>query len=316
MNSAAPILAQDDPNTGAAPPGPSKHIVDVLIEERAPRLAASRIWPVARPALYATLNYERARAMADAIQPMRGGDALRYISKLLEVKVEASGLDRVQREGSFLVLANHPTGIADGVAVYDALHPLRPDAMFYANSDAQRVCPRFDDVLIPVEWLPAKRTRERTRQTLKMTEDAIAAGKPIVIFPAGRIARMRQGQLVDREWMASAASLARKYKLPILPMHVSGPFAFWFHFFNGFSPELRDMTLFHELLNKRGKTFELICGPPIPHEHASGEATSAARRLKYYVENVLPNAPDIPFDPEGPECPWRDPPATGVAAGA
>jgi len=35
--------------------------------------------------------------------------------------------------------------------------------VFYANSDAHRVCPRFDETLIPVEWVAAKRTRERTR---------------------------------------------------------------------------------------------------------------------------------------------------------
>ena len=136
----------------------------------------------------------------------------------------------------------------------------------------------------------------------------IEAGKPIVIFPAGRLARLREGVLTDPEWMASAASIARKYALPIVPCHVAGPYAFWFHTFSKFSAELRDITLFHELLNKRGKTYELTVGPGIPPEHSTGDATQGIRRIKYYVERVLPNAPDIAFDPEGPECPWRDPP--------
>ncbi|MEJ0059242.1 MAG: hypothetical protein WDM79_06605 [Terricaulis sp.] len=33
-----------------------------------------------------------------------------------------------------------------------------------------------------------------------------------------------------------------------------------------------------------------------------------------YVERVLPHAPDIPFDPEGPACAWRDPPKPAPAA--
>src|SRR5436309_625719 len=139
-----------------------EHIVDRLIEERAPRLAAAGAWPLIRPLLYALLDYGKARRMADAIAPLGGRAALQFVSNLLSVQVETRGLERIPRQGPFIGVANHPTGIADGVAVWDALSPLRPDLMFYANSDAQRVAPAFGEVLIPVEWVEAKRTRERT----------------------------------------------------------------------------------------------------------------------------------------------------------
>jgi putative hemolysin len=286
----------------------AKHIVDVLIEERAPKLSASAAWPLLRPALYTILNYDKAVRMADMIAPMSGREALESISNLLSVKLEVRGLERMPKDGAFLILANHPTGITDGIALYDAVKHKRPDILFYANSDAERVCPRFGETLIPVEWVLAKRTRERTRVTLKMTDEAFAANRPLGIFPAGRLARMRDGRLLDPEWMPTAASLARKYELPILPVHMSGPYSFWFHSFAKFSAELRDITLFHELLNKQGKTYKLTFGPLIGAEHASGDSTSVIRKLKYYVERVLPHAPDTPFDPAGPECDWRDPP--------
>lgn len=285
-----------------------KHIVDVLIEERAPKLSSSAAWPALRPVLYSVLNYNKAVRMADMIAPMSGREALESISDLLSVKPVATGLDRMPKDGAFILLANHPTGITDGIALYDAVKPARPDVLFYANSDAERVCPRFNETLIPVEWVLAKRTRERTRLTLKMTDDAFKANRPLAIFPAGRLARMRDGQLLDPEWMPTAASLARKYELPILPVHMSGPFSFWFHTFAKFSAELRDITLFHELLNKQGKTYKLTFGPLIPHEHATGDAANVIRKLKYYIERVLPHAPDTAFDPSGPECDWRDPP--------
>jgi putative hemolysin len=286
----------------------AKHIVDVLIEERAPKLSSGPLWPIVRPPLFALLNYDKAVRMADMIAPMGGREALESIAQLLSVKLEVSGLERLPRAGAFIILANHPTGITDGIAVYDAIKMVRPDAKFYANSDAQRVCPRFDDILIPVEWVLAKRTRERTRVTLKMTDEAFAENRPLMVFPAGRLARLRNGVLTDPEWMPTAVSLARKYELPIVPCHVAGPYAFWFHTFSQFSQELRDITLFHELLNKQGKTYRLTFGPLIPADHASGDATSISRRIKHYVERVLPNAPDTPYDPEGPECQWRDPP--------
>jgi putative hemolysin len=283
------------------------HIVDVLIEERAPKLSSSAAWPILRPVLYTILNYDRAVRMADAIAPMGGREALEYVSQLLSVKLDVSGLERVPASGPFLLLANHPTGITDGIAVYDAVKRARPDMLFYANSDAHRTCQGFMDNLIPVEWVLGKRTRERTRLTLKMTEQAFTEGRPIMIFPAGRLARVREGRLVDREWAATAASLARKYAVPILPCHMAGPYSFWFHAFAAFSAELRDITLFHEFLNKQGKTYRLMFGPLIPPEHAAGDATSVIRRIKHYVERVLPADSVAPFDPAGPECQWRDP---------
>ncbi|MGE0293596.1 MAG: 1-acyl-sn-glycerol-3-phosphate acyltransferase [Hyphomonadaceae bacterium] len=288
----------------------SKHIVDVLIEERAPKLSHGAAWPILRPVLYTVLNYGKAVRMADAIAPMSGRDALESISDLLSVKLDVSGLERMPRKGAFLILANHPTGITDGIALYDAVKHARPDILFYANSDAERVCKRFNETLIPVEWVASKRTRERTRVTLKMTDEAFEAKRPLGIFPAGRLARQRDGVLLDPEWMPTAASLARKYELPILPVHMSGPYSFWFHTFAQFSAELRDITLFHELLNKQGKTYKLRFGPLIPWEHANGDSTSVIRKLKYYIERVLPHAPDRPFDPAGPECDRRDPPRT------
>ena len=302
------MTTADAVNSSSSQAEGAKHIVDVLIEERAPRLSSSAAWPIARPVLYQLLNYDKAVRMADAIAPLGGREAMEFISDLLSVKLHLSGLERLPKDGAFILLANHPTGITDGIAVYDAVKQVRPDVLFYANSDAQRVCSRFDEVLIPVEWVLSKRTRERTRVTLKMTEQAFSENRPLMIFPAGRLARVRDGLLTDPEWMPTAISLARKYELPIIPLHVSGPYAFWFHTFSRISPELRDITLFHELLNKQGKTYQLKFGPPIPPEHAAGDATSVTRKIKHHVERVLPHAPDAPFDPEGPECPWRDPP--------
>jgi putative hemolysin len=272
------------------------HIIDVLIAERAPKLSASPAWLVLRPLLYAFLDYQKARRMADAIAPLPGHAAMAHVSKLLSVKVTAPGLDQLPATGRLIVVCNHPTGIADGMAVYDALKVVRPDICFYANSDAHRVSPSLDAVLIPVEWVEAKRTRERTRQTLLLTRLALEAKRCLVIFPSGRLARRQpDGRLADPPWAPSAISLARKYQTPIVPLHVAGPCSNLFHFFNRFSDELRDITLFHELLNKRGRAFTLTIGKPIPPAVLDGDVTEATRRLKAYVERVLPLDPDQTF---------------------
>jgi putative hemolysin len=280
----------------ASRPGYHDHIVDVLIAERAPKLSGSVLWPLIRPPLYQLLDYARARKVADQIAPLPGRASMELLSELLAVKLEVRGLEHLPRQGRLVAICNHPTGLADGIAVYDALKGARPDLCFYANSDAHRVSPGFDDVLIPVEWVEAKRTRERTRETLIRTREALEAERLLVIFPAGRLARRQaDGTLADPEWQASAISIARKYEVPIVPLHLAGPWSGLFHFFNGVSQELRDITLFHELLNKQGRAFRLTLGPPIPPLALDGDAAEVTQRLKGYVERELPAGAERPF---------------------
>ena len=277
-------------------PASRAHIIDVLIAERAPKLAATPAWPLLRPLLYRALGYGKAVRMADAIAPLSGAAALDHVARELQLKVSACGLERIPPRGRAILVCNHPTGIADGMAVYDVVKPLRPDLCFYANSDAHRIAPRLSDVLIPVEWVAAKRTRERTRETLLLTRQAMDHERLLVIFPAGRLARRRpDGQLSDPPWQPSALSIARKYEAPIVPVHLKGPWSALFHFFDGFSTELRDMTLFHEFLNKQGRRFSLTVGRPIAPQALDADTGAATVDLKSYVERSLPADPDRPF---------------------
>ncbi len=264
-----------------------KHIVDILIQERAPRFAASPFWPFIRFWLYFILDYKQAVAMANTIGPLDGHTALETISDLLAVRTEAQGFDNIPRTGRCIIIANHPTGIADGIAAWDAIKTIRPDLMFYANADAHRVCPRFTDVLIPVEWELHKRTRDKTRETLRLTQIALAEERALFIFPAGKLARRINGMLIEPDWMSSAVALARKNNAPIIPIFMTGPNSFWFHFFNSFSGELRDITLFKELLNKKNQLFMFVAGPPISPDDLGGDAQAMTDQLKELVTGKM-----------------------------
>jgi putative hemolysin len=143
-------------------------------------------------------------------------------------------------------------------------------------------------VLIPVELNVAKRSREATRVTLQMTHQALARGKALVTFPSGRLARVRNKVLTDDPWQPTPISLARKFEAPLVPIHVAGPWSSLFHAFDRVSGELRDITLFHELLNKHGRTFRLVVGEPIGADTIPGEPAEAVKALKAYVEFELP----------------------------
>ena len=278
------------------PAGREPHICDVLIAERAPRLTRSIFWPLLRPAFYKLLNYRAAVRMADAVRPLTGAEALDYMSDLMDLKIAVMNPERIPATGRCIVVANPPTGIADGIAVFDAIRARRADAVFFANADALRVSPRLGEAVIPVEWVVAKRTREKTRATLQAAKEAFEAERCVVMFPAGRLSRVaKDGSVTDPEWAATAASLARKYATPVVPIHVAGPRSNLFHLFDRVSPELRDITLFHELLNKRKTAFQLKVGKPIPPSRLDIDAVKATYGLKAFTERVLPSQPDAEF---------------------
>ena len=147
-----------------------------------------------------------------------------------------------------------------------------------------------------MEWVVEKRTREKTRATLQAAKEAFEAERCVVMFPAGRLARVaRDGSVTDPDWAPTAASLARKYGAPIVPVHVSGPYSRLFHAFDRVSQELRDITLFHELLNKRKQPFHLKVGKPVPPSRLDIDAGKATYALKAFTERVLPGQPDADF---------------------
>jgi putative hemolysin len=269
------------------------HIADQLIAERGEKIVNSRFWPILRPFLYRILHYREAVRMADDIAPLSGSAAMEYVSRLLALDLDIGGLDRVPRHGAIVIAANHPTGLADGVAVYDALTRVRPDVAIFTNRDAVRINPRLSEFLIPVEWREEFRDRTKMRETLVLSSRAFREERAVVMFPSGRIAFWKDGRLNERPWLSSAVTLARKQNVSILPVNVQSRNSGLFYWFANWNTELRDMTVFHELLNKRGKTFRLRFGPVIPHERiASGDPIEVTERLQTHVVERLAANPD------------------------
>lgn len=266
-----------------------KHIVDVLIEERAPKLVASKFWPLYRAVLYPLLKEPKAKRMADRIATMSGREAMDHVSAILELDVQVVGLEHVPSGGRVIVAPIHPTGIADGVAMYDALAKRRPDLIFFANRDAIRVAPRLLELLIPVEWVLAKRTRQRSRETLVETRKAFLENRCVVLFPSGRLAFMDENKvLTEQQWEPSVAIFARKYECPVVPVHIRSRNSWLYYWFRSFNPELRDITLFNELLNKKGRTFDIAFGAPVSHEDLAGDPNEVAAALRLHAWKGVP----------------------------
>jgi putative hemolysin len=261
------------------------HIVEQLIRERAPKLIARpKLWRAIKPLLYRFLAYDAAVFLADGIAQKSGREAFAFITSHIRPRTAVSGLHNLPEIGKAIVISNHPTGLADGMAVFQAICDRRPDHVFLANADALRVMPKARDIIIPVEWREEKRTLAKTKQTLVETKKVLDAGRCVVIFPSGRLGRLGFKGVYDQPWQSSAAMLAKKYDVPVIPLQIKARNSLFYYLVSRLNGEIRDITLFHELLNKKGQTFRLTFGEPIAASELPQNAKEATHKIRQAVE--------------------------------
>jgi len=263
------------------------HIVDELILERAPRLVAKpRLFKLIKPWLYRLLSYNDAVFVADTIMPMSGREAFEYVSCRVDPAIQITGAENIPASGRCVIIANHPTGLADGMVVFKALKKWRPEHIYLANADALRVIPKGEDIIIPVEWVKEKRTHQKARQTLVSTKTALQAETCVVIFPSGVLGKLTWRGIQDKPWQNSAAMLAKKYNAPIIPLQIKARNSWLYYIFSNLNGELRDITLFYELLNKKSQKFKLTFGAPIMPQEVPQNAEEATAMIRAIVEGL------------------------------
>ena len=262
------------------------HIVDTLIKERATGwLRHPTVWARLQRLLRPVLLYDTAKAMADEIAPLSAEATLDFMLQTLAMEVSVSGLKHVPREGAAVVTPNHPAGIADGIAVYDALKRVRDDITFFANRDAVRICPGLAEMIVPVEWRDDARSRAKTRETLRGMRRAFQSGRLVVVFPSGRLARPTPFGLRERPWQPTAFALAQKHDAPVVPVRVQGHNSLLYYLFWFFNRELKDMTLFREVINKRNGCYRIAIGEPFT---PLGDPAALAKALRKFVVRDMP----------------------------
>jgi len=238
--------------------------IDPLIAERAPWLYARRPWSApSRAVLERLLGYRRTLEIGAEVKDLPYEKVMDEMARRLARDVAVSGVDNIPRSGPAMIVSNHPTGIADGIMLWSQLSAIRPDLFFYANSDILRVLPQTDAMIAPVEWRLDRRSHAKTRETMAYTRRAVSEGRIGVMFPAGRLAKRRGLRLHERPWMASAAMIARKFDLPVIPVNIRARNSALFYLFDLIHPTLRDITLFYETLNKDEQPYRMTVGEPI-----------------------------------------------------
>ena len=83
--------------------------------------------------------------------------------------------------------------------------------------------------------------------------------------------------------MTSAVSLAKKYNLPVIPIHIKARNSFLFYLFDQISNSLKDIMLFYEVLNKKKVKYTINIGRSININSLPNDNNEAIKILKSKV---------------------------------
>ena len=144
-----------------------------------------------------------------------------------------------------------------------------------------------------------------------MPARAFEAERMAVLFPSGRLAKRRWWSLHERPWMASGAMMARRFNLPVVPLHITARNSALFYLFDRIHPTLRDITLFHEVLNKARQRYRLNLGPAIEPETLPANSAEAIEVLRARTLELGGRKPQTVLT--APVSAWRA--ETGAADG-
>ncbi len=191
--------------------------------------------------------------------------ALRKLQIELRIAEGAQHLDRLPRTGGVLLVANHPYGVIDGLALGHLGMDLRGNVQILTNSLLCRV-PEVDPYLLPVDFSGTPEARRLTAETRRRAAALLMAGKVVAVFPAGGVATANKplnGRAVDAPWHPFVGRLATLPGVTTLPIHFSGQNSRLFQVASHSSYPLRVALIFHETRRRIGRAVELRVGAPI-----------------------------------------------------
>jgi putative hemolysin len=192
--------------------------------------------------------------------------------RVLGIRVECPCLDHIPATGPLLIVANHPHGIVDGLALSTQVRCVRPDVRLLANRILSRV-PGLADLCFFVDPFDGPGAAARSQSGLRAAYNWLRQGGALVMFPAGEVAHRAtaSGSYAESPWQPTAARLAQATGAAVVPAFIDGTNSCWFYAAGRVHPRFRTALLVTEFLNKRGSTVSVRLGPAVP-------ATEWARR--------------------------------------
>ncbi|MBR4155332.1 MAG: lysophospholipid acyltransferase family protein [Bacteroidales bacterium] len=190
-------------------------------------------------------------------------------------------LSAIPKEGPFMVVGNHPFGAIEGIILFDAIAKVRPDFKMMANFILSNI-PNLKNVFIPVNPFTNNPEWGSSVGGIKAAMEHLSNGNGLGVFPAGEVSRYNGNDYPeDIEWSVTISKLAKKAKVPVVPIYFDGKNSNKFYRLDKINSMFGTAMLLNELYNKRGQHITMKIGKPIlPSEI---DAYDDPKRLAAYM---------------------------------
>jgi putative hemolysin len=283
------------------------------LQQRYPDWFHGRRGQLARPLLRSVGRWSRLDRIEEFLRRnanVRGFDFVAAGLDFIEGRyhVDPAALARIPATGRLLIVANHPSGALDALALLDAVGRIRRDVRIVANDLLGAIGP-LQDLLLPVRILGGK----VQRTSLQAVEQALAAEQCVIVFPAGEVSRLSLLGIRDGRWQRGFVRFARAAAAPVLPVRVEARNSALFYGASTLFKPAGTALLAREMFARRGRPLRLRIGEPMQLGQGDpGAQLLAVRRAVYALGRTTPVAEGCPAGPEPLAAPV--PPAQ-VAAG-
>lgn len=195
------------------------------------------------------------------------GKTDRVFGKMLDLidvhlHLEGDWPPRALPDGPVVMVANHPFGIGDGIAVLALAEELGRPFRVLINNELLKV-PEMAPYSLPVSFEETKEALAINMQTRHEAVRLLKEGVTVIVFPAGGVATARRafGKAEDLPWKIFPAKLIQAARANVVPVYFEGQNGRLFHLASKISLTLRISLLVREFRRLSGSTINARIGP-------------------------------------------------------
>lgn len=205
--------------------------------------------------------------------------------------VDPAARARIPASGRLLVIANHPSGALDALALLDLVGSVRRDARILAN-DMLGAIDNLDGILLPVRILGGR----PDAASLRAVEQALRDEQCVIVFPAGEVSRLGWRGVRDGRWRRGFLRFARNTGTPVLPVRIAARNSALFYGASALFKPAATALLAREMFARRARGIVLHVGAakPVPD---TGDTVAILRGIRRELQALGRGEPRL----AGPE---------------
>ncbi|MCM2680587.1 GNAT family N-acyltransferase [Echinimonas agarilytica] len=188
---------------------------------------------------------------------------------------------RIPATGRVVIIANHPIGSLDGLALIKLIAEIRPDAKAVVNDLLMNIAP-LSKLLLPVNNM----TGNTAKESLQDINCHLQSEGALIIFPAGEVSRLRPTGIKDTRWRSGFLRMATQSQAPILPIFVHGRNSALFYSASMVYKPLSTALLVKEMFRQQNKSVNIRVGDPIPYESYTSGNITRREKVKMFKRHL------------------------------